>query len=313
MLSDEKACPLCGESIKAAAIKCRFCMSMLNSPPHPATPGDPGPDLVSSPIVSIPSTLDDAVPPTQLQAGQNVLGVHLGEIEVDVPGKWVAQRVIRTRHSWRLAATGSITNRSTVTGNYAIDIRHGARFQGGRVSVLNLVPGEVRPWTFSDDFKMKSWRDQSHELACSVSIWTETGRDPFTGAVTDTGILARRDPQSYARAGSAKAGGIPLSEWRGVSRMTRSAQISCHCANCGNDWDLDGHIANTVADEQGLGQRLKRSGLRSEASGAAFTPFSSGRRIAAGLENQRLSTQLASALSLAACPVCASMNVRLDP
>lgn len=46
---DEKVCPYCAETIKAAAVKCRFCQSDLPVDPEPTSPPDPDPEPDADP------------------------------------------------------------------------------------------------------------------------------------------------------------------------------------------------------------------------------------------------------------------------
>jgi len=106
----------------------------------------------------------------------------------------------------------------------------------------------------------------------------------------------------------------PLLEWRGMSRMTRAVSVPAYCGACEYDWSLESRIANTIAEELGLGGRLRRGGTSLERWGATFSPMSAGRRIAAGNEEERQLDQLARTLSLAACPRCRNVEaVRLAP
>jgi hypothetical protein len=107
---------------------------------------------------------------------------------------------------------------------------------------------------------------------------------------------------------------VPLLEWRGFARMTRAESVPAYCATCRSDWAVAARIANTIAEQLGLGGRLRRGGTSLERFGATFAPMSSGRRIAAGNEEERQVRELAVTLSGAACPWCRSVDaVRLAP
>lgn len=105
--------------------------------------------------------------------------------------------------------------------------------------------------------------------------------------------------------------GVRLLEWKGINKMTRRSAVEAHCNTCENSWSLDAAVANTIARELGLGGRLQRRGTAMEQFGATFTPFSSGRRIAAGNERDRQESQLVALFRLAACPACGGTDVLL--
>lgn len=94
--------------------------------------------------------------------------------------------------------------------------------------------------------------------------------------------------------------------------MTRREYVNAYCTLCASQWVLTSAVANTLAQEQGLSGRLQRRGTAMEQLGATFTPFVSGRRIAAGNEVARQQQNLAQLYQLAACPACGSTDIMLS-
>ncbi|WP_415839394.1 hypothetical protein [Nocardioides zeicaulis] len=134
---------------------------------------------------------------------------------------------------------------------------------------------------------------------------------------------ARADERAESRAISEKARKereaakvalkvVPVARWRGLAYMTRAAEVRASCLRCGKEWNIEGKVANTIADTQNLGNRLIRGGTQTEQLGATFTPGASGRRIAAGLASERQQRELGAILRLALCPGCGQLDgVRL--
>ncbi len=104
---------------------------------------------------------------------------------------------------------------------------------------------------------------------------------------------------------------VALRQWRGLRYMTHSLNVNAQCNECGHTFAIPASVANTIADEQGLGNRLIRWGTRTERLGATFTMGASGRRIAAGNEAVRQEAGLSAVLSLATCKRCGSRDVSL--
>ena len=113
-----------------------------------------------------------------------------------------------------------------------------------------------------------------------------------------------KDGAKQAQAHEVKDQRVPILQWRGLACMTRSESVTAYCSLCQYTWRLDGKVANSIAEAQGLANRLIRGGTKLEGFGATFTPGASGRRIAAGLESERHQRALGGILRLALCPSC---------
>ncbi len=124
---------------------------------------------------------------------------------------------------------------------------------------------------------------------------------------------AKRDEAAAAAAAARAAANtdVPLKEWRGMGKMTRKDTVPCRCSKCSHRWQLDSAVSNSIANEQGVGGRMQRAGLKMEQTGASFTMGASGRRIAAGNELHRANEFLSNLYILAACPNCNSVDVLL--
>lgn len=119
------------------------------------------------------------------------------------------------------------------------------------------------------------------------------------------------DPLEEQRAAAAQParpkpedeGWTSLRSWRGFVYMTKDPVIDAMCTRCDSEWEIEGKVANTIADSQNLANRMVRGGTKMEQFGATFTVGASGRRIAAGNESARQQQELTAVLSLASCPL----------
>jgi hypothetical protein len=113
---DEKLCPYCAETIKAAAVKCRFCQSDLTTEP-PVDPVDeaelePEPDTEPEPELDTEPE-PDAPPPPAMASGGGVRVLAALLVGCLVLGGTLAFLVHRSRHpDLGTAPNGQVTDSS---------------------------------------------------------------------------------------------------------------------------------------------------------------------------------------------------------
>lgn len=162
---------------------------------------------------------------------------------------------------------------------------------------IQKIDWEPDPQGVSDDFSTYDFSTYDQIM----TSWTnEETPAPLTSEYTQ--VSGTVDPSLTA---------IPLTKWRGLRFMTKADFVPAKCATCHHRYTIERDVANVVADQQGVANRMIRWGTRTEQLGATFTIGASGRRIAAGNESARQASLLRDVLSLASCPSCDSLDVVL--